>query len=173
MSRARTPLILAVVVVTVAGLAGCSSGSGDDASAPSSSSSEASSTDTGSDVTAVDVCALVPADLLATVMGADPGEGTSAVGQIDGGQCTWAISDTHTAIAQYSRQADVYFPEDVYPKPDGASDVDGVDRGWSSAETHTIVLVKDGAGLMFNDIDFGDGDQDAFDALAAGIAAKL
>lgn len=122
---------------------------------------------------AVDVCAMVPAAELAAAIGADPGKGVAEPGKVDGGQCTWKVSDTHTALAQFTRQPDVYLPDGVWERPDSASDVPGVTRGFAAAETHTVLVVKDGRGLLFTDIAFQDADQPAYAALAKAIAARL
>ena len=164
----RVPLATGLALSLALAVSACGSGS---AGAPASSAPTAPSATAAGD--ALDVCALVPAKQLAAAMGADPGSGTPAKGRIDGGQCTWTVSDTHTAIAQYTRKPDAYLPEGAHLRPKSAADVPGASRGFAAAETHTILIVKGGKGLLFSDIALEDADQAAYDDLAAAIAAKM
>lgn len=163
------PLVALAAAAAALSLAGCAGGSTvqSTASAPASSASASSATP------AADACALVPADALQAAIGADPGTGEAAKGRIDGGQCTWKVSKTHTVLAQFTRQPDAYLPAGIYKRPKSAHAVEGADRGWASAAGHSVLVVKDGKGVLLTDIEFKTVSQKRFDALAEAIAAKL
>lgn len=169
MPFAKLPFVaVALTLLLSAGLTACSSGA-----SPSDDSKASASQPASSGGGAVDVCALVPTDALAAAIGADPGTGVAAKGKVDGGQCTWTVSSTHSALAQYTLKPDAYLPASIYPKPAGAEDIPGADRGWANAASHTVLVVKDGKGVLFTDIDFGTADQTKFTALGAAILGQL
>jgi hypothetical protein len=169
-------LVLAgsVALLASAVLAGCASGGSGSATSGSTSTNGPVATQVAKSEPAVDVCALVPADALSAAIGSDPGTGVAAQGKVDGGQCTWKVDATHTALAQYTLQADSYLPASVYPKPKGADSIPGADRGWANAASHTVLVVKGGKGVLFTYIDFGDdGDQAKYTALGTAILGQL
>ena len=145
--RGRGALLVISACAVALALGGCDAvagGTGDPGAGTTASASATGSSDAAEPVG--DVCALLPEAELRAAVGADPGEGVAAKGRIDGGQCTWKVSDTHTAVVQVTRQPDVFLPDSAWKRPESAADVEGVDRGWAAAETHTILLVKDGRG---------------------------
>ena len=175
MDGRRGPAAAAAVLGALLALTGCGAAAGGaPGTAAASATAPAGASASASSATAVgDVCALLPRARLRAAIGADPGEGVAAEGRIDGGQCTWTVSDAHTALVQVTRQPDAYLPDSVWKRPRSAADVAGVDRGWAAAETHTILLVKHGRGVLFTDVGFSGADQSAYDALAVAIAARL
>lgn len=102
-----------------------------------------------------DACALVPSADIAAALGVDTIEGVAAEGQQGLQQCTWAFADTHTAIAQYTGDADAFLPAELYPQGANAQPIPGVTRGWADASIGTILVVKGNEGLLLVDIDPG------------------
>lgn len=178
----RLPIVIlcsaAVIALSACSSPGASAPAGSTSSGSSAGGSTASAStvaDGGSGGTAIDACALVPTAELKAAIGVDPGAGTASTGKVDGGQCTWKVSSTHSALAQVTRKPDAYLPAAMYKKPAKAVALKGVDRGRASAASHTILVVKDGRGLLFTDIAFGtkDPDQDDYTTLGTAIADKL
>lgn len=102
-----------------------------------------------------DACALVPSADIAAALGVDAIEGVAAEGQQGLQQCTWAYADTHSAIAQYTGDADAFLPAELYPQGANAQPIPGVTRGWADASIGTILVVKGNEGLLLVDIDPG------------------
>lgn len=132
----------------------------------------AAPTRTATAAVGADVCALVPADALRAAIGGHPGTGRPGEGEIDGGQCTWTVSSTHSALIPFTREPTAYLPSSIYWKPAKTVALHGVDCGRASPATHTICIVEDGTGVLFNDIQFRDVDRHAFVELGRAIAAK-
>lgn len=177
--RVTTPLIAVASVALLAALTACTPAASTGAAPTGTADGSADATATappasGDSGASVDVCALVPVTELAAAIGVDPGAGVAA--EANGlSNCTWNPNGTHTAIAQYSDDADSFLPDDFWPKPAGASDVAGATRGWASADSTSVLVVKGDRGLLLIDIDLGDtpGAQAAWTALGDAIATRL
>lgn len=99
-----------------------------------------------------DVCEVVPADLLAAAVGADPVQGVSSRGEQGLLQCMWTFSDTHVAIAQYTDQPDEMLPDGVWPQTEASRPIPGATRGFTDAGNGTILVVNGPQGVLLNDI---------------------
>ncbi|MDQ1204593.1 hypothetical protein [Microbacterium sp. SORGH_AS_0862] len=174
--KALKPLVL---VAAALALTGCSQAATD--TAEPAGSSAAADADSGSAPAPQagsgtgDACTLVPSPDIAAALGVDAVDGVASEGQQGLQQCTWTYADTHTAIAQYTTDADAFLPAELYPQGADAQPVPGITRGWADASIGTILVVKGDAGILLVDIDPGGSGADPvlWTALGETIASRF
>jgi hypothetical protein len=170
--RILPTLLASGAIVLATALAGCSSPTPAPAT-DSGTASDAGTTPSAAPAPAAsgpDACALVTPAVIQSVLGVDPGAGTSSAGFGGTGSttCKYASSDL---IAQVSLDADTYYPATIYDKSQvsGAVDPTSGDRGYVAPGAMLVVKGKVGVfvtGSAITSIDQGQ-------ALAAALVPGM
>ena len=101
-------------------------------------------------------CELVPADMLATTLGADPGKGVYAPVTAAGTGCRYTKTGADTNVnilVEATPDAANYLSPLAYTAPAGSMSVPGADRGYivppfEGGTNATILVVKGNAGVL-------------------------
>lgn len=174
--KALKPLVLVAAALVLTGCAQAATDTADSAGSSATADADSGSApapEAGSGTG--DACALVPSADIAAALGVQAIDGVAAEGQGGLQQCTWAYADTHTALAQYTGDADAFLPAELYPQGPNAQSIPGITRGWADASIGTILVVKGDEGLLLVDIDPGGSGADPalWTSLGETIASRF